>query len=134
MASYDYINAKSYVLEAGAYEIKLMNNAHDVIETETINIASTITYQGENKRSTDLSAATNQFDGDGVNFLNGHTYLSRNDWEGTWPQASYAPNGALRCGAGRSKRRLQRRISTEQRPPARPLCGYPHYYGSQTDC
>ena len=44
MASYDYINAKSYVLEAGAYEIKLMNNAHDVIETETINIASTITY------------------------------------------------------------------------------------------
>ena len=92
MASYDYINAKSYVLEAGTYEIKLMNNAHDVIETETINIASTITYQGENKRSTDLTAATNQFDGDGVNFLNGHTYLSRNDWEDTWPQASYAPN------------------------------------------
>ena len=91
MASYDYINAKSYVLEAGTYEVKLMHNAHDVIESETINITGTITYQGENKRSTDLVAATNQFDDANVKFLDGHTYLSRNDWEGTWPQASYAP-------------------------------------------
>lgn len=30
MASYDYISEQSYVLDAGTYEIKLMDNAHDV--------------------------------------------------------------------------------------------------------
>ncbi len=91
MASYDYINAKSYVLEAGDYEIKLMSNAHDMIQSETINVPNTIIYQGENKRSTDLVAATNVFDDATVKFLDGHVYLSRNDWDGTWPQSSYAP-------------------------------------------
>lgn len=71
--------------------VRRIFDAHDVIESETINITGTITYQGENKRSTDLVAATNQFDDANVKFLDGHTYLSRNDWEGTWPQASYAP-------------------------------------------
>lgn len=89
MASYDYITAKSYVLEAGEYQIKLMNNAHDVIETETISIPSAILYQGNNKRSTDLVAATNLFDDVTVDFVSGHGYLSRNDWEGTWPNPSY---------------------------------------------
>jgi len=89
MASYDYQNAKSYVLEAGEYQIKLMNNAHDVIETETISVPSTILYQGDHKRSSDLVAATNLFDDVTVDFVNGHGYLSRNDWEGTWPNTSY---------------------------------------------
>lgn len=90
MASYDYQNAKSYILEAGEYQIKLMNNAHDVIETETINIPSTVVYQGENSRDSDLIAATNEFDDATVNFKDDYTYLSRNDWEGTWPDASHA--------------------------------------------
>lgn len=90
MASYDYQNAKSYVLEAGEYQVKLMSNAHDVLETETINIPSTIVYQGGNQRSSDQTAAVNLFDDVTVDFLDGYTYLSRNDWEGTWPDASHA--------------------------------------------
>lgn len=90
MASYDYLDNAAYVLEAGDYEIKLMKNAHDMIESETVSVPSTIVYTGDNKRSTDLVAATNQFDDIGVNFTEGHTYLSRNDWEGTWPDAANA--------------------------------------------
>jgi len=90
MASFDYQDAKSYVLEAGEYQVKLMNSSHDVIETETIDIPSTIVYQGENQRSTDLTPAVNLFDDVTVDFLDGYTYLSRNDWEGTWPDASHA--------------------------------------------
>ena len=32
MVSYDEAGAKAYVLEAGTYQIKLMHNAHEVID------------------------------------------------------------------------------------------------------
>lgn len=90
MASYDYITNKAYVLEKGSYEVKLMKNAHEVIDSETIEIGETIVYSGENSRESDKKAATNLFDDVNVNFVDGHNYLSRSDWEGTWPKASYA--------------------------------------------
>lgn len=83
MASYDYKDAKAYVLEAGDYEIKLMDNAHDVIDSNTYNVAETITYGEGNKRESDEITATNVFD-----YAAGDvTYLSRADWEGTFPTA-----------------------------------------------
>ena len=89
MASYDYTCAKStdgaYVLEAGDYEISLRENSHDVIDSRTITIDRDYIYDDahDGARSTDETAATNQFedvtDGDSI------TYLSRADWAGTMP-------------------------------------------------
>ncbi|MGM9592963.1 MAG: glycoside hydrolase family 3 N-terminal domain-containing protein [Candidatus Onthomonas sp.] len=64
MASYDYINAKAYVLEHGDYEIKLMKNAHEVIDSETYTVDADEIFNddGVGKRSDDAVAATNQFD------------------------------------------------------------------------
>ena len=85
MASYDETGAKAYVLEAGTYQIKLMNNAHDVIDQREYEVPATITYSGDNARSTDLVAATNEFE----DVAQGQTkqYVSRADWEGTLPTA-----------------------------------------------
>ena len=76
MASYDYEGTKSYVLEAGNYEIKLMNNSHDVIDSRTFRVAETVTG-----RSSDLVPAANQFD-DAAGDVK---YISRADWAGTMP-------------------------------------------------
>ncbi len=81
MASYDYQNEKAYVLDTGTYQIKLMKNAHDVIDYRTYDVPDTIIYNGENKRASDGLAATNQF-GEAEGDL---TYVSRADWEGTLP-------------------------------------------------
>lgn len=81
MAAYDYTDKGCYVLEKGSYEIKLMNNAHDVIDSFTYDVDDTIVYDENNARSTDQTAAVNTFD-----FAAGDvTYVSRSDWEGTLP-------------------------------------------------
>lgn len=82
MASYDYVNQKAYVLEAGTYEVKLMDNAHDLIDSRSFEVEETVVYDEANARDTDLIAATNVFD-DAAGEI---TYLSRADWEGTFPK------------------------------------------------
>ncbi len=84
MASYDYINAGSYVLEAGDYEIKLMRNSHDVVDSVMYTAKETVTYGAENQRQSDFVAAVNRFD----SVAGEVQYLSRADWEGTWPQGT----------------------------------------------
>ncbi|MCD7801427.1 MAG: glycoside hydrolase family 3 C-terminal domain-containing protein [Clostridiales bacterium] len=89
MASYDYSGIKAeggaYVLEAGEYEIKLMNNSHDLIDSRTVTVDADVIYNDDNDgaRSTDSIAAVNQFDD--VSFGECTTYLTRADWEGTFP-------------------------------------------------
>ena len=83
MASYDETGAKAYVLEAGTYQIKLMNNAHEVIDQREYEVPATITYSGENARSTDLVVATNEFEDVAQGQIK--QYVSRADWEGTLP-------------------------------------------------
>lgn len=81
MAAYDYAEQGCYVLEKGTYEIKLMNNAHDVLDSFTYDVEDTIVYNEDNARSSDKTAAVNTFD-----FAAGDvTYVSRSDWEGTLP-------------------------------------------------
>ena len=83
MAAYDYVEQGCYVLEKGTYEIKLMNNAHDVLDSFTYDVEDTIVYDENHARSTDQTAAVNTFD-----FAAGDmTYVSRSDWEGTLPTA-----------------------------------------------
>ena len=83
MASYDETGAKAYVLEAGTYQIKLMRNAHEVIDQREYEVPATITYSGDNARSTDLVAATNEFEDVAQGQIK--QYVSRADWEGTLP-------------------------------------------------
>ena len=90
MASFDMSGSRTYVLEAGNYEVKLMKNAHEVIDSRNVNVSGTIVYGGDQKRSTDLQEASSLFDDANVRFTDGHSYLSRADWEGTWPSADYA--------------------------------------------
>lgn len=87
MASYDDINAKAYVLEAGDYEISLRTDSHTVVDTNTYTVDETVTYGEGNARSTDEVAATNLFDearGD-------LTYLSRADGFANYEEATAAP-------------------------------------------
>ena len=87
MASYDDINAKAYVLEAGDYEISLRTDSHTVVDTKTYTVDETVTYGEGNARSTDEVAATNLFDearGD-------LTYLSRADGFANYEEATAAP-------------------------------------------
>lgn len=90
--SYDYSDAngngfKGYELEAGTYELKLMSDAHNTIETLTYQVAVT------EQLSTDSATGhevVNQFD-DVSNYLTdtvGEKYLSRADFVGTFPKAS----------------------------------------------
>ena len=76
MASYDYRNAKSYVLESGDYRISVRTDSHSIVDEKTVNVASTITYNSEdNTHNDDAIVATNVFD-DANGGLN---YLSRTD-------------------------------------------------------
>lgn len=44
MASYDYKNAKAYVLEKGDYNISINSDSHTVIGSKKITVDDTITY------------------------------------------------------------------------------------------
>ena len=88
MASYDYENAKAYVLEAGDYEISINSDSHTVIDAQTIAVPETITYNTEdNTHNGDDVVATNQFD----NAAGDVTYLSRADGFANYDEATAAP-------------------------------------------
>lgn len=93
MASYDSECIKSkngaYVLEAGDYQINLCSDAHTVLDTYTANVPQDIIYDDEHdgKRSTDSTAATNQFPESKGNV----TYLSRKDHFANYEEAIKGP-------------------------------------------
>jgi beta-glucosidase len=83
MASFDYKDKGCYVLDAGVYEIKLMSNAHVVIDSREYTVDNTIVYNKNNKRPSDKTPAVARFkDVEGDVKI---TYVSRADWEGTLP-------------------------------------------------
>lgn len=90
MASYDYTGVKAkggaYVLEAGEYTISLRSDSHTVIDSRTLTIDKDRIYNDSNDgaRSTDDVAATNQFDY--ASFGECTSYVSRANWEGTFPK------------------------------------------------
>ena len=81
MSSYDMVTEEAYVLDAGTYEIKLARNVHDIVEVQTYEVAETVVYDTDEVTGT---AIENQFD----YAAGGLTYLSRNDWAGTYPTDS----------------------------------------------
>lgn len=90
MASYDEKQNKAYVLEKGNYEIKLMNNSHDVIDSKNYEVAKDIVFNQENKRESDELSATNQFE----DAKGDVQYLSRWNWEETMPKEMAQPKEA----------------------------------------
>ncbi|HJA65737.1 MAG TPA: glycoside hydrolase family 3 C-terminal domain-containing protein [Candidatus Mediterraneibacter cottocaccae] len=110
LASYDYTNAKTYIMSEGKYYISVGENAHDALNNvlaakgvdglidengdpvsgnEQNTYSWTETFDDETYRTSQYTEAeiTNQFDDCDINYwIDGVvTYLSRNDWEGTFP-------------------------------------------------
>lgn len=107
LASYDYTNAKTYLMEAGDYYFSIGNGAHDAlnhilaakgmtakngmdyegnaasvyhwVKAKSDEDSYSLAYDGETK-------VTNQLDNADYNYWKPGTvtYLSRNDWSGTW--------------------------------------------------
>ena len=88
MASYDYKNAKAYVLEKGDYNISINSDSHTVIGSKKITVDDTITYDSDsNTHNGDQTVATNQFD-DAAGDV---TYLSRAGHFANYKEATAAP-------------------------------------------
>ncbi|WBW94957.1 glycoside hydrolase family 3 protein [Oceanirhabdus sp. W0125-5] len=77
MSSYD-MEQEAYVLEAGDYEIKISNNVHKHILSLPYEIKETIIYKEDEVTGTELKNLFGYADGN-------LRYLSRNDWENTYP-------------------------------------------------
>ncbi|WP_291531777.1 glycoside hydrolase family 3 N-terminal domain-containing protein [Bifidobacterium sp. UBA4282] len=88
MASYDYEDAKAWVLEEGDYVVSINSDSHTVIDSATVNVPETITFDSEdNTHDGDQVVATNAFD-DANGGLN---YLSRADGFANYAEATAAP-------------------------------------------
>lgn len=91
MASYDYKNAKAYVLEKGAYQLLIQTDSHNQksgIDAITYNVNNTVTYT--DGRDSDLIPVTNQFDDVNALFTDARqdgyiTNFSRAEFAGTFP-------------------------------------------------
>ncbi len=110
LASYDAYKAKTYIMDAGTYYFTAATDAHNAInniltakgysETDGMDAAGNASLVGsvtQDKLDTTTYAVsangtkiTNQLSNADLNLYEGGdqevTYLSRNDWEGTWPK------------------------------------------------
>ena len=111
IASYDYANYKTYVMEEGDYYFSIGNGAHEalnnVLALKGKTTADGMTANGDStkasvatksnfvadeyKLSANNTTITNQFDATDINYYVGSTadkvtYLSRNNWNATWPK------------------------------------------------
>lgn len=115
LASYDYENYKTYIMDEGDYYFAIGSNAHDalnnILASKGKTTADGMDYNGDNTKAyrstkTDFDAdeyrlssqntsITNQFDDVDLNNYYDEeqgeedpvTYLSRSDWNGTWPKS-----------------------------------------------
>ena len=105
--SYDNLNAKTFVLDAGDYYLSVGKNAHDALNNilgaqgrgvGDPSFASLAFHQNERDASTYSKSKhtgktiTNQLDDVDINFYSGRgensvVYVSRADWEGTFPKS-----------------------------------------------
>lgn len=111
MASYDYVNAKGYILSDGDYYLALGDNAHDalnnIIAAKKPGVSGLVNFDGTSasgdtakvykftqtfdkdayKLSSNGVVVTNRFDDCDLNYWvdGAGTYLSRSDWDATYP-------------------------------------------------
>jgi len=108
LVSYDYTTAKTYIMDDGDYYFAIGDNAHDALNNilsaqgkstsdgMDVDGDASKTYQWHqdtfDQETYSLSKAgveiTNQLDSADLNYYlpDTVTYLSRQDWEGTWPK------------------------------------------------
>lgn len=111
IASYDYQNYKTYIMDEGDYYFAIGNDAHDalnnILALKGKNLSDGMTSVGDagnavkaNKASFDKdeyrlsktnASITNQFETADINYYTKGIsdevkYLSRKDWNGTWPK------------------------------------------------
>ncbi|WP_062520994.1 glycoside hydrolase family 3 C-terminal domain-containing protein [Demequina silvatica] len=80
MASWDTAAGGAYVLEAGDYEISARSDVHSPVASSTVTVANDVTFDADAGTGV---AYENRFD-----YVEGDlTYLSRADWEATYPAA-----------------------------------------------
>ena len=116
LASYDAYGAGTYILDAGDYYLTVATDAHDAVNNTLAakgytveNTNGRMDYDGnadlaylwtqkafdDKTYATSLNGTeiTNQLSDADLNLYKGNedsiTYLSRNDWEGTWPTSIY---------------------------------------------
>lgn len=87
MASYDYSGYGCYVLESGDYIVSINADSHTAIDSVTYTVDETVVYDESNPRSSDQTAAVNQFDYAAGNV----TYLSRADGFANYAETTAAP-------------------------------------------
>ena len=104
LKSYDYVNAKTYILDAGDYYITAAKNAHEavnnILSAKGKSVADGMTADGDTAFVEIYTPANGTVDTTtykldtttGVEITNqldhangGLQYLSRSDWTGTWP-------------------------------------------------
>lgn len=109
LASYDTNGAETYILSAGDYYLSIGSDAHDALNnvlaakgyttadgmTADGNASKTYTWNQETMDAETYSVSTqtgyevtNAFDDADLNYYDGYeyTYMTRNDWQGTWPE------------------------------------------------
>lgn len=111
LASYDYRNAKGYIMSEGNYFLSIGNDAHDALNNILAKkgVTGMVSHTGatvagdsskvytwnENKldkdtyKFTDNARVTNQLDDADINYWidDAVTYLTRQNWSGTYPTA-----------------------------------------------
>ncbi len=95
MTSYDYEDARAYVLDAGEYRLSLRTDSHtpaEGIAPIVYSVAETVVYAGDDKRASDRAEVTNQFDDVSAMFTDEPEKgkilnMSRADLKGTFPTA-----------------------------------------------
>lgn len=113
LASYDYKKAKTYIMDEGTYYFAIGNGAHDalnnVLAAQGKTVSDGMDYNGnaalakswvyESATDTDVDTYTFSVSKSGAEITNQLqysdwndytagtvTYLTRNDWDGTWPR------------------------------------------------
>ena len=100
LASYDAVNAKVYVLEAGDYKISARSNSHDIISEKTYTVDAAQTFNtADNTHDGDKIVATNQFD----DAKGDVTYLSRAGRFANLAEATAAPTNFEMSEANKAK-------------------------------
>ena len=109
-ASYDYVSAKTYIMDEGDYYLALGNGAHDalnnVLAEKGKGVSDGMTAAGDaskvykwhqdaldtttySKSVYNGASITNRFEDVDINYWynNAYTYLSRSDWDATYPES-----------------------------------------------
>lgn len=114
LRAYDYTNAKTYIVDDGAYYFAVGTDCHtalnNILAAKGLSAADGMdadgdaslvgTYEQKSFDSTSFAVdsatgtpITNHFDNGSMSYYDAdYVYLSRNDWEGTWPQQYGTPN------------------------------------------